>query len=73
MSYILGSSENTIIKCTNPICKATFSVLGYAYDNPQCTKIGLVRLIPLSGNTPYYCPVCGKNLGKASPHTEVKQ
>ncbi len=63
MSYAL-IRENAIIKCTNNECRATFSVIGYTYEDTRCTKINMGAMVPLTGNTPYYCPVCGKNLGK---------
>lgn len=58
------ATETTIIECTNPICRATFSVIGYTYGDDECTRIDTARLVPLTGNTPYFCPVCGRNLGK---------
>ncbi len=57
-------TENTIIKCTNPKCQGTFSVIVYTFSDVECTKIDAVKMIPLTGNTPYYCPCCGTNLGK---------
>lgn len=60
-------SENTIIKCSNPDCKANFSVLVYTFKDKKCTTIDETKLIPLTGNTPYYCPCCGVNLGKPEP------
>lgn len=56
--------KNTIIKCTNPVCLATFSIIVYAFSDKECTKINAAEMIPLTGNTPFHCPVCGKNLGK---------
>ena len=55
--------ENTIVKCNNPICQATFSVTMYVFGDEDCRIINAAQMIPLTGNTPYYCPVCGKNLG----------
>ncbi len=63
MSFTLFGEE-TIVKCTNPKCKGWFSVIVYAFSDAQCTKIDMAKLIPLTGDTPYYCPCCGKNLGK---------
>jgi hypothetical protein len=53
-----------IIKCTNPKCQVSFSVIAFAFADKTCTQINEARIIPLTGNTPYYCPTCGKNLGK---------
>jgi predicted RNA-binding Zn-ribbon protein involved in translation (DUF1610 family) len=55
--------ENTIIKCTNKECLTIFSVIGYGYEDPSCTIINSGKLVPLTGNTPYFCPACGTNLG----------
>ncbi len=60
-------SEDTIIKCTNPTCRGWFSVIVYGFADEDCLVIYNAKMIPLTGNTPYYCPCCGKNLGKASP------
>ncbi len=57
-------SKTTVIKCTNLICQGTFSVISYAFEDTACTKINTATLVPLTGNTPYYCPCCGTNLGK---------
>ena len=63
MSYKTISQE-TIIKCTNPTCQSSFSVVLYIFEDTECTKINAANMIPLTGKTPYYCPCCGKNLGK---------
>ena len=56
-------AENTIAKCSNPICQLTFSVISYSFDDTTCRIIGSAQMVPLTGNTPYFCPACGKNLG----------
>jgi hypothetical protein len=56
--------ENTIIKCTNKKCLGYFSVICYTFEDEKCTKIANGKMIPLTGNVPYYCPCCGTNLGK---------
>jgi hypothetical protein len=58
--YEVGDS---IVKCDNPTCLCNFSVTMYGFEDEQCTKINGANIIPLTGNTPYYCPCCGKNLG----------
>ncbi len=64
-------NDDTIIQCTEPTCQGTFTVLGYAFSDMGCTVINTVRAVPLTGQTPYYCPLCGKNLGKAEmPNTK---
>ena len=57
-------AENTIIKCKNPICECTFSVIIYVFDDSECKVIGSGRMIPFTGNTPYFCPCCGEDLRK---------
>ena len=55
----------SIFKCTNPVCQGAFTVIAYSFDDPACKVIGNAHIVPLTGNTPYYCPACGKNLGRA--------
>jgi hypothetical protein len=64
-------AEDTIIKCTELTCQGTFTVLGYAFSDTECTVIASVKAVPLTGRTPYYCPICGKNLGKSNKATDV--
>ncbi|KKM68800.1 hypothetical protein LCGC14_1457240 [marine sediment metagenome] len=56
-------AKQTIVKCDNPICQATFSVTAYVFEDLDCHIISSAQMVPLTGNTPYFCPVCGKNLG----------
>lgn len=56
-------SEHTIIRCTNLSCQGAFSVIVYTFSDSECTNIDSGKMIPLTGNTPYYCPCCGRNLG----------
>ncbi len=63
MSFATLTKE-TIITCSNPICKGTFSVIVYVFGDPECSKINAANLVRLTGNTPYFCPICGNNLGK---------
>jgi len=62
MSFV-SMTEHTIVKCDNPDCRVSFSVVGFSFDDEECHIIGAATMIPLTGNTPYYCPCCGKNLG----------
>ncbi len=57
-------SDVTIIKCTNPVCMGTYTIICYTFADAECTKISDAHIVPLSGNTPYSCPCCGTNLGK---------
>jgi len=73
MSHLLVG-DNTIIKCDNPDCQTTFSVIGYGFEDEECHVINGAKMVPLTGNTPYYCPCCGKNLGKSEPeYRKVKE
>jgi hypothetical protein len=69
MSFKTVSSV-TIIKCTEPTCQATFSAILYVFEDDACIKINAGHMVPLTGKTPYYCPCCGKNLGKSLPNKQ---
>jgi len=72
MSYsVVG--KNTIVKCDNPDCQMLFSIIMYGLEDIACQVINCADMIPLTGNTPYYCPCCGKNLGMAeAEYLELK-
>jgi hypothetical protein len=59
-------AENTIIKCKNPTCRGTFSVIVYTFSDLKCTVIDSGKIIPFTGNTPYFCPCCGEDLRRQS-------
>jgi hypothetical protein len=61
---MLIMADNTIVRCTNPKCKGWFSVIVYTFGDDKCTIINSAKMVPMTGITPYYCPCCGKNLGK---------
>lgn len=62
MSFQVFEEGYSIVKCTNPMCQGSFSVVAYTFSDNKCTKISAAKIIPLTGNTNFYCPCCGTNL-----------